>query len=114
MKRRIVVLSLLLILLVTGCAYLQGTNSATLPPQQEFLLNAEKAYLIQYNDYLAMSKKTNLTDPQKEIMKTKKAVLVQVEPLIKIYRASVSSGGPQDLQMEQQIYNLLNSIGGGF
>ena len=108
-KRIVSVVLLLMLIVVAGCATM---NAAKLSPQQEFLLNAEKAYLVQYNDYVALTKMPSLTAEQKEMARTKKAVLVQVEPLIKLYRATVYAGGVPSIETEQAIYNLLTSIGG--
>jgi hypothetical protein len=75
-------------------------------------MNAERAYLVQYNDYLAMTKLANPTAGQIEVMKTKRGLLVQVEPLIKIYRSTVIAGGVPSVATEQQINDLLNQLGG--
>lgn len=111
MKRRYVGIAILLVLLLSGCAAISGKPS-NLTPSQEFLMNAEKAYLVQYYDYLSMTKLTNPTPDQIKVMHQKRALLVQAEPLIKIYRSTVMAGGVPSIETEQQINDILNQLGG--
>jgi hypothetical protein len=72
-------------------------------------------YNAQDRDYRAMAAMPNLSDAQKKVLQTKKAIMVQAYPLIDAYRATVEAGGTPSAQTEQMILNLLNqltSVGG--
>lgn len=67
-------------------------------------------YNAQDRDYRSMSAMTNLTDAQKKVLQTKKAVMVQVYPMINAYRITVEAGGIPDAKTEQTILDLLNRL----
>jgi hypothetical protein len=111
MKTKRILVVIVALMLLAGCSYLP-TKPSPLTPQEQFLQNAEKTYITQYNDYLAMTKLPNPTADQVKVMQAKYALLQQAEPLIKIYRTTVISGGIPDAATEQQINDILNRLGG--
>lgn len=113
MKRNLLAIVLVLFFLA-GCAALTGTQSP-LTKEQQFIQSAKSFYISQYRDYEYMTMDpSKLTEAQKTILRKKKEVLVQVKPLIDTYSALVDSGQKPTLSQEQQIMQLLNSIGGNF
>lgn len=102
------------IVLIAACAAITGTPSP-LTKEQQFIQSAKSFYISQYKDYEYMTADpSKLTEEQKVILRKKKEVLVQVKPLIDAYSALVDSGQKPTLAQEQQIMQLLNSIGGNF
>jgi hypothetical protein len=67
-------------------------------------------YNAQDRDYRAMAAMPNLTQAQKSVLQKKKAIMVQVYPLIDAYRLTVSQGGTPSQTTEQAILNLLNQL----
>ena len=111
MKRQYIAAILaILMLLCIGCAL----NSTALKPQQELLTRFETFYMGQYNDYTVQVAQPNLTEAQKTVLREKRKVLVEAQPLITAYGAIVMQGGTATVAQEQAIIALLNKIGGGF
>ena len=111
MKRQYTVaIVAILMLLCIGCAL----NSTALKPQQELLTRFETFYMSQYNDYTVQVAQPNLTAAQKTVLKEKRKILVEAQPLITTYGTIVMQGGTPSVQSEQAIIALLNKIGGGF
>ena len=67
-------------------------------------------YNAQDRDYRSMAAMPNLTDAQKKVLQTKKAIMVQAYPLIDAYRITVEGGGTPSASTEQMILNLLNQL----
>jgi hypothetical protein len=110
MKTKHAALIVIALLFMCSCAMIP-TKPSPLTPQEQFLQNAEQAYITQYNDYLAMRKLPNPSPDQVKVMQVKYSLLQQVEPLIKLYRTTVIAGGVPDVATETQINNILNQLG---
>jgi len=95
---------LLCLILMVGCA----TVDVEVTPKQK-LAYMYQIYNAQHEDYVSMSKSSNLTDAQKEVLRAKKPILETLQTLIPIYDQGVQSGTPSRTQ-EQQIYDLLNQL----
>lgn len=108
MKRKISVLFFLFFLI--ACAAVEQKPSP-LTPQQQLLMEAEIAYIDQYNDAMEMAGNPDLSDAQKDILKLKKAILIKVQPMIRAYSVIVMGGGIPNESDGQAIKSLLNSIG---
>ena len=111
MKRQyIAAIVAVLMLLCIECAL----NSTALKPQQELLTRFEAFYLGQTNDYNVQVAVPNLTAAQKTVLREKRKVLVEAQPLITAYGQIVMQGGTPTAASEQMIIQLLNKIGGKF
>jgi len=97
------------IALIAACATLD--SGSTIRPEELTLTQFEAAYVAQWHDTYAMASNPQITEAQREIVRTKKDVLTRVRPLIDAYGAIVRTGGTPTMQQEQAIYQLLNSIG---
>lgn len=104
-------LLILMTVILAGCA-MWANQPTGLTHEQEFLLSAQTTYIQQYNDYKYKVAQPNLTDAQKQALKTKKKVLVEVEPLLRLYSQTVYSGGVPPAGLEDQISALFTQIGG--
>jgi len=109
-RRNTAAIVAILILICIGCAL----NSTALKPQQEMLTRFEAFYLSQSNDYMVQVAKPNLTEAQKDVLRQKREILVEAQPLIIVYGEIVMQGGTPSVAQEQAIIALLNRIGGGF
>ena len=67
-------------------------------------------YNAQDRDYRAVAKMPGISEAQKEVLRTKKAVMLKVYPLIDAYRRVVEGGGSPDATAEQVILDLLNQL----
>lgn len=114
MKRKFVPL-IILVIFALGC-----TANMTMKPWSEQtpkdrLVWMMGVYNAQDRDYRSMAGMTNLTVAQKNVLKTKKDIMLKVYPLIDAYRLTVEGGGIPDASTERMILNLLNqltSVGG--
>lgn len=110
-RRRSVALLLVLAVLVAGCA----TMGITVKPWGD-MTPKEKAsqfvqtYNRQYEDTIFMATNPNITEAQKSVVRVKKAVLVKVWPMIKLYNATVVGGGVPSAADEQAILQLINQL----
>lgn len=69
-----------------------------------------QTYNAQYRDTMEMATTPNLSQAQKDMVITKKALLTKVWPLIKAYDAIVKNGGIPTINDEQAINNLINQL----
>lgn len=83
---------------------------AMTPKEKATLFN--KLYKAQYDDYVKMAMHPEaLTEEQKSIMRTKKKVFIEIQPLLLEYSDFVAGGLQPTEQLEQKILDLLNRIG---
>lgn len=99
------VVALVLAMLIVACT---GNLRLTKADQLIFMY---KTFNAQYEDYLAMAKKTDLTESQKDVLRKKKPILEELQKLIPLYDTALNTGHVSPGQ-EQQIFDLLNSLGG--
>ena len=109
----------LLVLLIVAVAFLTGCPPRVVPPEMQLtpLEQAEKNCAVwlhvwnqQFNDHVAMSKMTNLTKAQKEILNKKADLLEQSKPLLDLYVSTVRGGLLPESTTEQQLMTLMNQL----
>ena len=111
MKRRISIpLAILVLVCLAAC-----TANMTMKPWSEQtpkdrLIWMLGIYNAQDRDYRSMAVMPNLTDAQKKVLVSKKAIMTQVYPMIDAYRVTVEGGGTPDVATEQAILSLLNQL----
>lgn len=110
MKRKLYISVAIMILLCFAC-----TANMTMKPWSEQTPKDRLTWMLgiynaQDRDYRAMSAMSNLTDAQKKVLQSKKKIMVQVYPLIDVYRVTVEAGGTPSHDTEQTILNLLNQL----
>jgi disulfide oxidoreductase YuzD len=89
--------------LVAACA----TAPATAKEKAVWMMGI---YNRQFDDYQVMVARPDLTDAQKEILRQKKKVLVELKPLIAAYDGYVQQDAAPSPQLEAQITDLLNQL----
>lgn len=102
---------------IQSCAEM---NSAK-PKNQ--LITMYDIYNAQYADYMRTTgyskdaagnwvkvKTVSLTEDQKEILRTKRHVLIEVYPLIQTYDAVLALGGVPDADLQSKIFSLLDRL----
>ena len=112
MKRHSIALAVigtyvLVLLFFVGCASITGSTSLTPKAQATLILATYKA---QIQDLQSLSALPNATAEQKELFKTKQAILVQIKPLLDIYLQAVDSGTTPDPSLQSSINNLINQL----
>lgn len=110
MKRKVVI-SLVLLAFLCGCATLGFKAWADRTPKEKAVVFLEQ-YNTQYRDTFKMATDPNITVAQKEIVKTKKAILKELWPLIDVYVGIVDSGSVPSKASEDKILDLINKLGG--
>lgn len=78
-----------------------------MPPEQKagFFMSF---YNREYNDYLAVAQRTELTEEQRVILRKKKIILTRVYPMIENYSDYVAAGAIPSQASEAAIMELLN------
>lgn len=112
-------IGLIWLMVLTWAMLAGGCGPRNLPPGEE-LTPLEKAkttatwindtYTAQWDDYQAMVTRTDLTDPQKEILRTKYKILQEVDPLRKQFNQLISEGLVPSRDLEMEIMGLLNRL----
>ncbi len=112
-RKSTLLILMLMVFFLMSCSVL-GLKKTPLTPEQDLLMRMESFYLSQTNDYNSMVKQTNLTPAQKEVLQKKRKILIESQPLLKMYGNAVYGGTPVDKAMEQKLLDLLNQLGGKF
>jgi hypothetical protein len=102
---------LIAIAILSGCA----TMSITAKPWGQMTPKEKSSQFIQtyntqYQDTMFMASNPNITEEQKWIVRTKKAILTKAWPIIKVYDAVAAGGGVPSPQDEQAILELINQL----
>ena len=67
-------------------------------------------YNSQDKDYRNMVIRSDLTNDQKNVLRTKKKIMIQVYPMIKTYNTYIDSGAIPTKAVEDQIIELVNDL----
>jgi len=108
MNRQLRILSVLLALIFCASILSCATVDIETTPSKR-LAYMYQIYNAQYEDYVSMQDMPNLTDGQRQVMRTKKPILESLKLMIPAYDESVKAGAP-NYQQEQEIYNFLNKL----
>jgi hypothetical protein len=92
-------------LFVAGCV----TRNIVMTPKTKATMILA-AYNTQAEQIVAMSKRTDLTEEQKGMVRKKKAIIERLDPLIKTFGLTVQSGGTPSVEDEQAIYDLIDDL----
>ncbi len=106
------VLTLIIICMaLVSCAMLGTKPWADRTPKEKALAIIE-AYNAQYQNTMTMALNPSLTEEQKKIVRAKKAILKELNPLINAYLSIIEVGGVPSIKDEQAILNLIDRLGG--
>ena len=108
--KRIAVYLVVLAFLFPACATFGPAKSWTQMTPKEKSLFFISTYNRQFDDTMKMAALTNLTEGQKEIVRAKKAVLMQAYHPIRIYESIAVSGGIPSPQDEAAILDFINQL----
>lgn len=104
---------IIMLVFLSGCIFsLKGES----PKRIDEMTPKEKAtwfmgiYDAQDKDYRNMVVRSDLTNDQKEILRKKKEVMIQIYPMIKAYNVYVDSGAIPTKIVEDQIIQLVNDL----
>ena len=111
-RNNTIVLFLALALVMSACA----TTGQKLNQKQQVTIWNDM-YNAQYDDTMFLMTNPSSTESQKNIGRQKKAILIQVWPMLKIYADVVDKGGVPDEKTVNDITSLMNQLaalaGGG-
>ena len=110
MRKRLIVFPAIIALLFFGCATLSNTASWNTKSPKEKSLYFIKTYNQQYDDTMFMAKSPNLTEAQKQVVRTKKKILTNAWPAIHLYDSIAANGGVPSPEQEQVILNFINQL----
>jgi len=115
MKRRILPLTVILALAVFlgGCALTQQagdlkTIDEMTPKERATWFTS--VYNSQDRDYRAQVARPNLTADQKAVLKQKKAIMIQLYPMIQTYNLYIESGAVPTKEVEDRIIEMINNL----
>ncbi len=112
-KTKLILLFMITVFFLAGClaGILSDVKSIVdmTPKEKATLFN--KLYVAQYDDYIQMAASGTLSEDQKQIMRTKKKVLVKIQPLLLDYSNFVAMGLKPTPALEATIIDLLNQLG---
>jgi len=97
----------LMVALCVACATTKPFNQWSPKEKATWFLGL---YNAEFDDYQLQASSPNLTDAQKNILRTKKQILTQVYPMIGTYASLTNSGGVPSPELELQIMQLLNQL----
>jgi hypothetical protein len=113
-KQRSILAVLVLMAFLSGCARVPvGNTTVVLTPQQKAEQTATyffNTYNSQYDSYLVMVNKPVLTPAEKMYLTKKKAILLQVQPLLKTYKSLVDSGGTPTAESTDELSKLIDRL----
>jgi len=111
----------LFVFLICSVIFFQGCSTLGLKPwvdrtPDEKALTILQTFNQENKDTLARAKEieanpVGYTEVEKQVVRTKKAVLVELAPLINIYKNVVLGGGVPDKATEDKIIDLLRKLG---
>ena len=110
-KFKYVGILVLMVMFLCSCASLGMKPWGERSPKEKALAILE-AYNAEFTNTMNMALKPDLTEGQKQMVRNKKALLIQVYPLIQLYLATVEAGGIPTIKDEQTILNLIDQLGG--
>lgn len=101
-----------IVALVLVAAFLAGCASIGVKPMSATGLATVtlSTYYTQAKQTEAMSKRTDLTDAQKDMVRKKKALILRVDPKIKAYGKLIAAGGIPTSGDVQEISNIIDEL----
>lgn len=110
--RKRMVLGVLMCLLLLACAASQQNVQQATPLQtaEKVALGFIQILNDQETQTASLSNQPNLTDAQKQIVRQKKALLVQIWPKVKAFYALIEAGTVPTADVQTEITNLLNQL----
>ena len=114
LKKRNLFVALILLIFLAGCMTLdinrpKSISEMTPKERGAWFLGV---YNSQDKDYRNMVARSDLTNDQKKVLRDKKAIMVQVYPMIKTYNTYIDSGAVPTKAVEDQIIQLINDLTG--
>ena len=96
----------LVLALMAGCAAFQGTVDT---PAERYVL-AASLYNAEYDRYLVDVARTDLLEPEKEMLREKRAVLVRADEVLKIYETYIEVGQSPPVDQAKALEEIINLL----
>jgi len=107
--RKARVLWILVLLAFVGCAHLAEKPWSERTPKEKAIW-MDGIYNAQYDEYEIRAARPDLTEDEREALRTKKQIFTEVWPLLKVYSKYAESGIVAPLEIEVTILDLLNRL----
>lgn len=107
--KRITLFIAIIVMLLASCV-LQDLKSPADMSAKELATWAMGIYNAQYDNYKALVVRTDLTEDYKEMLRQKKAILVELWPLLKLYIGYVDTGAIPTQELEAKIIGLIDDL----
>lgn len=103
------ILGALAVVFVASCATINIKPIAEMTPKEKatFFMSV---YSDQAENYKTLVASPDLTDAQRDVMRTKKQIMTEVYPLIMLYSGYVDAGAVPDAAVETQIVDYLDRL----
>lgn len=108
MRKRNFVLAVLLLLAfggVVGCGSLQTMNTPV-----DYLYQAQSLYIAQYDDYVYMSERDDLTPEMKDIMRVKLELLKKARVAIDAYAFFVDADAQPTPEAQAELIRIIRQL----
>ena len=111
-RARALALIAIVAIVLAGCTIGQAPDTPLTPLEKakKTATWINDTYATQYDDYEATVKLPNLTEAQKQILRTKYQVLQEADPLIGMFNQAVDDGLVPSPELERQIMDLLTRL----
>ena len=101
---------LFVVVFLAGCQFTQNLKSPADMSAKELGTWALGIYNAQYDNYEVLAARTDLTEDYKVMLRKKKAILVEIWPLLKLYAGYVDSGAIPTQELEVKIIGLIDDL----
>jgi len=112
-KLQITFICLLVLVFLSNCATLGiGQKPWAERTPEEKSLAVLESFNTQFSDTMRMALRKDLSEAEKEIVRTKKAILKEAKPFIESYAAIIEAGGIPSSLDEKKIMEYIEKLGG--
>jgi len=113
MLRKRIILTMMALFMLVSCAMFQTAKEQPFSTwsAKKKLTYAINVYSNEYDKYFAAAVKPNLTDGQKQYLKSKRIALVGLDKVINLLIPIVDTGEPLPADLEAQLINWLTQLG---
>jgi len=110
--RRLIATTVILLILaaaLAGCAS-QGMKPITELSHKQKAIILGDVWSAQYDQYIAMQDRANLTEDQKAVMRIQRKALMEMKPLLNTYATYADTGAIPPADIEAHLFRLLDEL----
>ena len=103
------VILLILAAVLAGCAG-KGMKPITELSHKQKAIILGDVWSAQYDQYIAMQDRANLTEDQKAVMRIQRKALMEMKPLLNTYATYADTGAIPPADIEAHLFRLLDEL----